>query len=53
VETENKLQKYNYCRPPRVLNRKLVHDTIQIQNDVDVRQMINRWKNTQLLNPSI
>jgi len=26
----------NYRRPARVHNRKLVHDTVQIQNDADV-----------------
>jgi len=43
----------DYRRPTRVVNRKLVHDTVQIQNDADVQQMINRWKSTQLLNPSV
>jgi len=50
---KNKLQKINYCCPARVLNQKLVHDTVQIQNDADVEQKINRWKSTQLLNPSV
>jgi len=43
----------DYRRPARVVNRKLVHDTVQIQNDADVQQMINCWKSTQLLNPSV
>jgi len=29
-------------RPARVVNRKFVHDIVQIQNDADVQQMINR-----------
>jgi len=39
----------NYRHPARVVNRKHV----QIHNDVDVQQMINCWKSTQLLNPSV
>jgi len=30
----------NYHRPARVRNKKLVHDTVQIQNDADVQQLI-------------
>jgi len=47
------VKEINYRRPIRVVNRKLVHDTVQIQNDVDVQQMSNRWKSTQLLKPSV
>jgi len=45
------VREINYYHPFRVVNKKLVHEIVQIQNHVDVQQMINRWKTTQLLNP--
>jgi len=36
-----------------VVNKKIVHDLVEIKSGTDVAQMINSWKNTQLLLPSM
>jgi len=33
--------KINYRCPARVRNQNFIHDTVQIQNDADIQQMIN------------
>jgi len=33
--------KINYRRLVRVVNQKLIHDIVKIQNDVDIKQIIN------------
>jgi len=39
----------NYQGLVIVVNQKLVYNTIQIQIDFDIQQMINRWKSIQIL----
>ena len=34
-------------------NKKTMHDSIEIKSDINITQMIKRWKKTQLLHPSV
>jgi len=42
-----------YLRTMKIVNNKLIHDTTQIKIDIDVAQMIKRWKEVQRLDPSV
>ena len=42
-----------YLRPMKIVNNRLIHDMAQIKTDIDVAQMINRWKEVQRLDLSV
>jgi len=37
----------------KIVNNRLIHDMAQIKTDIDVAQMINRWKEVQRLDLSV